>query len=410
MNPVNSTTVVPEAAGADPHVSLWTILLAYLQVGLTAFGMAILQKLKALVMDNHWLSEEEMNEGLALVQLYPGPIMVDFTAYVGYKLRGVPGAILATTGFILPSFVLMLILSAFYFAAGSLPWVHPLFLGLEALVIGVLFNVTVDFGARNIQSRVQAVIALLAFAALLFKANAILIVLVALALGAWLIRPAAGAGKSNGASRPHAAAPIARTRWIGIGAVIVAVLAVAAFAGSLGSDVGALSLALFKIGAVAFGNGTTIIPLVQADVVDARHWLTLNQFADGIALGQITPGPFLITAAFIGYKMGGVPGAALATFAIFSPSFAMTLVFTEVFVRVRNLQAVRGALAGVLASFVGLLAVVLLQLGGVALTTPAAIVLAAAAFVAVRWFKLDIVWVFAGGIALWGGLLVLGLA
>ena len=410
MNSIPST-VVSDAPAARPHVSLWTILLAYLQIGLTAFGMAILQKLKALVMDNHWLSEEEMNEGLALVQLYPGPIMVDFTAYVGYKLRGVPGAILATTGFILPSFVLMLGLSAFYFAAGSLSWVHPLFLGLEALVIGILFNVTLDFGARNIQSRVQAIIALLAFAALLFKANAILIVLVALALGAWLIRPAAGAGKAGGAAKlPHATAPIARTRWLGIGAVIVAVLAVAAFAWSLNSDVGALSLGLFKIGAVAFGNGMTIIPLIQADVVDSNHWLTLNQFADGIALGQITPGPFLITAAFIGYKMGGVLGATLATFAIFSPSFAMTLVFTELFARVRNLQVVRGALAGVLASFVGLLAVVLLQLGGVALITPAAIALAAVAFVAVRWFKLDIVWVFVGGIAVWGGVLVLGLA
>ncbi len=404
----STTTVVPDVPAARPQVSLWTILLAYLQIGLTAFGMAILQKLKALVMDNHWLSEEEMNEGLALVQLYPGPIMVDFTAYVGYKLRGVPGAILATTGFILPSFFLMLILSAFYFAAGSLPWVHPLFLGLEALVVGILFNVTLDFGARNISSRVQAVIALFAFAALLFKANAILIVLVALALGAWLIRPAAGAGKSKGASVPHATAPVSRTRWLGIGAVIVAVLAVAAFAWSLNSDVGALSLALFKIGAVAFGNGTTIIPLIQAEVVDANHWLTLNQFADGIALGQITPGPFLITAAFVGYKMGGVLGATLATFAIFSPSFAMTLVFTELFARVRNLQAVRGALAGVLASFVGLLAVVVLQLGGVALTTPAAIALAAAAFVAVRWFKLDIVWVFVGGIALWAALLAAG--
>jgi chromate transporter len=410
MNPVTST-VVPEAVAVRPQVSLWMILLAYLQIGLTAFGMAILQKLKALVMDNHWLSEEEMNEGLALVQLYPGPIMVDFTAYVGYKLRGVPGAILATLGFVLPSYGLMLILSAFYFAAGSLPWVHPLFLGLEALVVGILFNVTLDFGARNIQNRVQAVIALFAFAALLFKANAILIVLVALALGASLIRPAAGAGKSGSAAKlPHATAPIARTRWMGIGAVIVVVLAVAAFAWSLGSDVGALGLALFKIGAVAFGNGTTIIPLIQADVVDANHWLTLNQFADGIALGQITPGPFLITAAFIGYKMGGVLGATLATFAIFSPSFAMTLVFTEIFARVRNLQAVRGALAGVLASFVGLLAVVLLQLGGIALTTPAAIALAAAAFIAVRWFKLDIIWVFVGGIALWGGLIALGVA
>ena len=135
----------------------------------------------------------------------------------------------------------------------------------------------------------------------------------------------------------------------------------------------------------------------------------MNQFADGIALGQITPGPFLITATFIGYKMGGLLGAALATFAIFSPSFAMTLVFTEVFAHLRNLRAVRGALAGVLASFVGMLAVAVLQLGSVALTVPTAFALAGAAFIAVRFFKLDILWVFAGGLLLWGSLLALGL-
>ena len=200
MDQKTSVVRVPvSVAAAHPQVSLGTILLAYLQVGLTAFGMAILQKLKALVKDNQWLSEEEMNEGLALVQLYPGPIMVDFTAYVGYKLRGVPGAVLAATGFILPSFVFMVVLSALYFAAGSLPWVHPLFLGLEALVVGVLFNVTLDLAGRNIQSRTQAAIALLAFAASLFKVNAILIVVFALGVGAWLIRPPIGAAKSTGA-------------------------------------------------------------------------------------------------------------------------------------------------------------------------------------------------------------------
>jgi chromate transporter len=373
--------------------------------------MAILQKLKALVIDNHWLSEEEMNEGLALVQLYPGPIMVDFTAYVGYKLRGVPGAILATIGFILPSFVLMCVLSALYFAAGNLPWVHPLFLGLEALVVGVIFNVTLEMGGRNLHSRTQAAIMLLAFAALLFKVNAIVIVLVALALGAWLVRPEAGTGKTGGAGKPAARVDTASAmRWAGIGAVVATVLAVAGLSWGLHSDLGGLGLSLFKIGSVAFGNGTTIIPLIQAEVVDTHHWLTLSQFADGIALGQITPGPFLITAAFVGYKLGGVFGAALATFAMFSPSFAMTLVFTEVFARLRSLEIVRGALAGVMASFVGLLAVVILQLGGVALTGPAAFALAGAAFVAVRYFKIDILWVFLGGLALWSSLLALGLA
>jgi chromate transporter len=406
INSSNNPEILPR-----PQIPLWTIFTSYFVVGLTAFGMAILQKLKALVMKNAWMSEEEMNDGLAMVQLYPGPLMVDFSAYVGYKLRGVLGAILATIGFILPSFVLMSVLSALYFAAGNLPWVHPLFVGLEALVVGILFNVTLEMGGRNIQSRTQAVIMLLAFAALLFKVNSILIVLAALALGAWLIRPAAGAGKTAGASKPntpkveHASAK----RWAGIGAVVAVILAIIAFSWSLKSEIGGLALSLFKIGSVAFGNGSAIIPLIQYEAVEAHPWMSLSQFADGIALGQITPGPFLITATFIGYKLAGFWGGLLATFAIFSPSFAMTLVFTEIFARIRNLKAVRGALAGVMASFVGLLAVVLLQLGGLALTGPAAFALAGAAFVAVRWFKIDILWVFLGGLAVWGGLLVFGL-
>jgi chromate transporter len=184
-------------------------------------------------------------------------------------------------------------------------------------------------------------------------------------------------------------------------------LIVAAFAWTLKSEMGLLTLSLFKIGSVAFGSGTTIIPLIQAEVVDGNHWLTMSQFADGIALGQITPGPFLITATFIGYKMGGLLGATLATFAMFSPSFVMTLIFTELFVHIRNLKAVRGALAGVLASFVGMLSMVILQLSNATMKTPAAFAMAAAAFIAVRWFKIDVIWVFAGGIVVWIGLIAL---
>ena len=323
-----------------PQISLWTIFSSYFMIGLTAFGMAIIQKIRTMVIDKHWLSEEEVNEGMGMVQLYPGPLMVDFSAYVGYKLRGVIGAILATTGFILPTFVLMSVLSAFYFSAGNLPWVHPLFVGVEALVVGIVLNVTLEMGGRNIQTRTQAVIMLLSFGALLFKVNSILIVLVALALGAWLIRPAAGAGKMAGAGKPAAKVqPVSLKRWVGIGAVVVVVLAVVVFSWTLKSEIGALALSLFKIGSVAFGNGYTIVSLLQAEAVEAHPWLTMNQFADGLALGQITPGSILIIATFLGYKMAGFWGGLLATFAIFSPSFAMTLVFTEVFTRIRDSES-----------------------------------------------------------------------
>ena len=397
---------------AHAQVSLSTILLSYLQVGVTAFGIAIIPKLKALVLDKQWLSEEEMNEGFALVQLYPGPMMVDFTAYVGYKLRGVPGAIAATLGFITPAFVLMLILSALYFSAGSLPWLQPilgpLFIGLESLVTGVIAHLALDFGERVLKGRVQAVIALAAFGALLYNVNAVIIVFVSLALGALLLKPNTPAGTSPLARSRSSVAPVPPQRWLAIAAVIAAVVAGAAHAAVLHSDKGQMGLSFFKIGTIAFGNGITIMPLVQADVVDTFHWLTPAQFADGIALGQITPGPVLITATFVGYKLGGLIGATLATFAMFAPSFAMTLIFTEVFARLHNVRVIRGALAGVLASFVGLLAVMALQLGKIAITGPAALTLAAAALVAVRFFKLDVLWVFAGGLCVWAMLLAIG--
>jgi chromate transporter len=247
---INSSSI-PEVQ-PRPKISLWSIFTSYFIIGLTAFGMAIIQKIRAMVIDKHWLSEEEVNEGMGMVQLYPGPLMVDFSAYVGYKLRGVIGAILATTGFILPTFVLMSVLSVFYFSAGNLPWVHPLFLGVEALVVGIVLNVTLEMGGRNIQTRTQAVIMLLAFAALLFKVNSILIVLVALALGAWLIRPAAGAVKMAGAGKPAPKVePVSFKRWAGIGAVVLVVLAVVAFSWNLRSEMGRLALSLFKIGSVA---------------------------------------------------------------------------------------------------------------------------------------------------------------
>lgn len=397
----------PSIVTLRPRVSLSTLLFAHLQAGMTAFGVAIIPKLKALVLTRQWLSEEEMNEGLALVQLYPGPMMVDFTAYVGYKLRGVPGAIISATGFILPSFVLMLALSAVYFSLGNLPQVQPMFIGLESIVVGLVVHLALDFGERVLKGKLQALIALLAFGGLLFKVNAVLIVFVSLALGALLLSSRRGQAQP---AAPMANELLAPRRWIAIGLATVLVIGVAIFAATLSSDLGRMALAFFKIGTVAFGNGVTIMPLVQADVVDTYHWLSPAQFADGIALGQITPGPTLITATFVGYKLAGFWGATLATFAMFSPSIVMTLIFTEVFTRLRNLRFIRGALAGVMSSFVGLLAVLAWQLGGTAIISPAALTLAAASLVAVRFLKWDVVWVFVAGLALWAGVLALGLA
>ncbi len=391
-----------------PRVGLGTLFFSYLRIGATAFGFAILAEMRALVKRERWLTEPELNEGIALVQLYPGPVMVDLTAYVGCRLRGVAGALAATLGFILPSFVLMVALSAIYFALGAIGWVRPLFVGLEALVVGVVLNMALDFGAQNVRGREEAVIAAAAFAALLLKLNAVLIVLVALGAGALLLRPPEAGGPAS-AKQTVVSRRSPRVPWSEVAVALVVVASGAAFF-ALGGSLGALGLAFLKIGAVAFGNGMTIMPLLQAEAVDAHGWLTLRQFADGIALGQITPGPFLITAAFVGYKLFGVAGAAIGTFAIFAPSFAMTLLFAELFGQIRHHVAVRGAVRGVLASFVGLLLVVALQLGQIALVGPVQMILAAGAFTGARYFKLPLAALFAAGLLVWAVVLELGWA
>lgn len=171
------------------QVRLTTIALVFGQVGITAFGMAVMVKLKSAVLGRHWLTVEQMNEGLALVQLYPGPIMIDFTAYVGYKLRGARGALAATVGFVTPSLVLMVALSALYFAGANLGWVHEMILGLDAIVVGVVLHVTLDFAKQYVVSLPAAGIALGAFVADLYGLSPVVVVIGALAIGAVLIAP-----------------------------------------------------------------------------------------------------------------------------------------------------------------------------------------------------------------------------
>lgn len=177
-------------------------------------------------------------------------------------------------------------------------------------------------------------------------------------------------------------------------------------AASLGPLAG-VSASMAKIGAVAFGNGTAIMPLLQQSAIE-HHWLTLRQFGVGVGLGQITPGPFLSTAAFVGYGAAGWWGGIAGGLAIYAPSVAMTMVVAEIYPVFRRLTWVRGAIIGVMAAFTGLLAGMVLVLGRPVLSVPAAVGLAGAAFFAVRVLKWNMLVVFAAGLGVWVIYLVLG--
>lgn len=187
--------------------------------------------------------------------------------------------------------------------------------------------------------------------------------------------------------------------------VVAGVVAAALTTGVLES----LTLDMTKIGSVAFGNGTVILPVLQQDAV-AHHWVTLSAFGAGVAFGQLTPGPMLTTAAFVGFAAAGWWGGVIAGVAIFAPSVAFTLIGGEVYPAFRHLRRVRGAIAGILAGFTGLLASLVVTLGRPLSTTPAALVLAGAAFLATRLLRgrWNTLVVFAGGLVIWGVYLAAG--
>lgn len=387
-----------------PAPTLFALFRTFFKVGSTAFGMATLQSVRAVTVRLGWMTRAEIDEGLGLVQLYPGAMMVDLVTYIGYRKRRVPGALVAAAGFVAPSLVMTLALAWLYTAYGATPGVARMVVGLDAIVVGIVASVAADLGAQHFRGPVRALAGLAAFGLAVAGANPLLIVVVGLLVGVVALRPrvpSVADAKSDELqfSRSRFASAFVPAALV-IGGVAIAILA--------GGPIRDLVSSMATVGSVAFGNGSTILPILQQDVVTNHHWLTPQEFGVGIAFGQATPGPFLSTAAFVGFRVGGLLGGVVAEMAIFAPSIAMTTVAAEIYPYLRRHAWVKGAIAGIMASFVGLLAAVVLSMGRDVITVPAALVLALGAFAAVRAFKLNPPIVFGAGLALWASYLVLG--
>ena len=358
-------------------------------MGLTAYGPVILQELKRLVVKNNWLSQKEFEEGLGMVQLYPGPIMLNLATYTAYRIKGLIGAS-ATIFFVLPSYVLVLILSWMYFRHGKISWIHPLFAVLDAIVLGIILHVALNFYLKYAETGRKLLIAVLSFLFLFLKTNAFLITFVSILLGLLFFRKEISSaevlvaeGRSKGGSSSSA---VLISGLVFLGLILF---------GIFEKDVlGELTLSMVKVGSIAFGNGMTIMPFLQQEAVVAHHWVNMREFTDGIALGQITPGPILITATFIGYKVAGLKGSVLATAGIFYPSFFYTLVMTEIYEKIKHNPLVLSAIKGLLASFTGMLFYVVFSIGKVSLISLENVLWAAAAFVAVRYLKWSVLRIF----------------
>src|SRR5215218_483060 len=324
------------APGAPPRTGLGTIAREWGRLGCIGFGgppahIALLREL--CVARRRWLSDQEFEDAIAACNMLPGPASTQMSIFCAWRVGGLPGGLVGGLGFVGPGLVVMLALAALFLAGRPPEWVRGAGAGAGAAVAAVAVHAALGLmpgsWARVAGAARARWVAYLAVGAVAAATVGPWLVLLLVACGAVEVgrrRARAAAGRSNGAA-VHAGP---------------ALLAAAAGAGGLG----ALAWVALKVGALSYGGGFVIIPLMQGDAVDRYGWMTDAQFLNAVALGQVTPGPVVHTVTAVGYAAAGVGGGVLAAVVAFAPSFAFVLAGAGRFDRLRANARARAFIDG----------------------------------------------------------------
>jgi chromate transporter len=352
----------PERGGAGipasaPPPSTARLFLAFLRLGATAFGgPATIVQMRALaVTRKQWLSAGEFDEGLALAQVLPGATAMQCAACTGLRLRGFAGALAAFVGFGLPAFLLMLAAATAYRHAVPLLAAQAVLRGLRVAVVAIVAWAALDLARAQLKSLSDLLIVLFATVLLVLGCHPALVVVAMAAAG--MLRAKRGASAPVDLPAVDARQAI---RQVGL-LVLVAIVATGSLF-ALSPGLASLALAMMRIDAVAFGGGFAALPLMWSEFVTIRAALPAEAFVDGIALGQVTPGPIVITATFVGYAVAGLWGGFVATAGIFFPSFTLVVALAPWWRRLQRLARVQAATRAAALAFVGLLVSMALQL------------------------------------------------
>lgn len=385
------------------RTSLSYIFFTFLKLGATAFGgymslVAIVQK--QLVEVDKKLKEEDLLDGISLTSVLPGPVAVNTIAYVGYQLRGVPGAIAAFAGIILPSFFLVIFLSWLYFSYGNIPAVKNVFSGITPAITALIVTVAIGMTRKTIKLPAQWTICLLAALLLILVggfAVTFLLIIVSGVAGAFLFRQSAEQALPDD-EKIH----FENKQLVMSGVVLLLLLCTLLWGGQYpGAPKDVQILSTFSgISLTLFGGGYVVIPALHELFVENLNWLTSAEFADGIAIGQITPGPIFVTATFIGYKVAGVLGAFLATVAIFTPPAVLTVLLSR-FVKILNQSSVvKAAMKGVRAAVIGMIFASAITIGQtITPSVVSAIIFAAIFIISLKYTISPVYLIIASGVA-----------
>lgn len=331
-------------------LSIADLFFAFLRLGITAFGgPTMVSHIRELsVRNKKWLDEATFINGVALCQTIPGATAIQVAGYVGLMKRGLIGALATFVGFGLPAFLFMVLLSWLYVLFGTLPITLSLFQGLQVLVVAIVANATYTFARATLKSHHDIIVALASAVAFGSGLSPFLVILGAAATGLVMFRlkPHENSSTEENKREQHFTAVIF---------LIISALFIIIFLFLFNKRLFDLTTVMMKIDLFAFGGGYASLPLMLQEIVNVRGWMDSKTFMDGIALGQVTPGPIVITAAFVGFLSSGLVGAIVATVGIFTPSFILLTLGSAVFKRLQASITFQRSVKGIFASFVGLL-------------------------------------------------------
>ena len=321
-----------------------------------------------LVEARGWVTKDEYVKGLALAQLAPGPLAAQLAIYLGWARGGLLGATLVAVAFVLPSFLMVMAISVAYVRFGGLGWMQAAFYGIGAAVIAIIL--------RSAYKLVKLTLGRDGLLWVIFAANAIATAVmeaevIPLILGCGLAALAAHT------SRPRAAVPLA----------LVPPIAVAATGGGAAASGTTLFWFFAKAGAFVFGSGLAIVPFLYGGVVREHGWLTNQQFLDAVAVAMITPGPVVITVAFIGYLVQGFGGAVLAALGVFLPCYLFVVIPAPFYARFADNPWLKAFVDGVTAAATGAIAGAVYVLARRAIVDIPTILMFAGTLACLVWLK-----------------------
>jgi len=355
----------------------------FTRLGIVAFGgpaAHIAMMREEVVRRRHWVSDEQFLDLLGITNLIPGPNSTEMAIHLGYTRAGAWGLVLGGVCFIAPAMLIVLALAWVYVRWGALPIATSLLYGVKPVIIAIVVQAMWGLARTAIRGPLLAGAFVAATALALAGVHELAILFGAGGLAALLT------------ARPRAVAGVlVLAAW----AAPARALAAATAAG--GVALGTMTLVFLKIGAVLYGSGYVLLAFLRADFVERLGWLTDRQLLDAVAVGQVTPGPVFTTATFIGFLLAGVPGALLATVAIFLPSFVFVAVSRPWLPRLRASPRAAGFLDGVNVAALGLMAAVAWQLGRAAIVDPLTAGLALGAVALLLATRINSVWLIAAG-------------